>query len=126
MGKWLKLNGAAIYDTRPWKIYGEGPTEVAQGHHSEKNNEDSGPEDIRFTTNGDTLYATALGWPENGTFNIKSLAKGNPYDSRKIASLKFISGSNKISWKQTNDGLTIKVRGKQPCEAAYAFQIQFK
>ncbi|MEX0320854.1 MAG: alpha-L-fucosidase [Puniceicoccaceae bacterium] len=126
MGVWLKLNGEAVYETRPWKIHGEGPTQVAQGHHSEKNNEDSGPEDIRFTTRGDTLYATALGWPENGTFTVESLAKGNPYESRKIKSLKFISGSNKISWKQTPETLKIQVKGKKPCEAAYVFKLEWE
>ena len=126
MGSWLKLNGEAVYDTRPWKIFGEGPTEVSQGHHSESNNKDSGPEDIRFTTNGDTLYATALGWPENGIFSIKSLAKGNPYDARKIQSIEFISGSNKISWKQTDNALIINTTGNRPCEAAYAFRIKFQ
>lgn len=126
MGVWLSLNGEAVYGTRPWKVYGEGPTKVSTGHHSEKENVDSGPEDIRFTTKDDILYATALGWPSDGTFTIKTLAEDNPLESRKPVSVEFISGDNEISWEQTGEGLVLAVSSEKPCEAAYVFRIQFK
>lgn len=124
-GTWTSANGEALYDTRPWKVYGEGPTEVATGHHSEKRNKQSGPEDIRFTQKGDTLYATALGWPSDGVFTIESLAKGNPYENRKIKSIELLSGDNKLSWKQQRDALVLKVKGASPGNAAYSFRITF-
>ena len=31
VGGWLKVNGDAMYGTRQWKVYGEGPTKVAVG-----------------------------------------------------------------------------------------------
>jgi alpha-L-fucosidase len=121
----LGLNGEAIYGTRPWKIYGEAPTKVTQGHHSEKYNEEPGPRDVRFTTKSDCLYATVLGWPEEGLFSIESLARGNPYESRSIASIEFISGGNRVTWKQSKKHLEIKVEGGMPCDAAYVFKITF-
>ena len=126
MGGWLAINGEALYGTRPWKVYGEGPTKVSKGHHSEKHNKDAMAEDIRFTTKGGFLYATALGWPEDGTFAVKSLAKGNPYESRMIKSVEFVSGKNKLDWKQTRKALELKVEGGKPCEAAYVFKVEFK
>ncbi|GAA3615295.1 alpha-L-fucosidase [Flavivirga amylovorans] len=126
MGKWLSVNGEAIFETRPWKIYGEGPTKVSKGHHSEKENKLATAKDIRFTTKENYLYATALNWSEDGTYTIKSLAKNNPYDSRNIESVEFISGTNNIIWEQTSEGLAIKVEGNKPCEAAYVFKIQLK
>ncbi|MGA9639397.1 alpha-L-fucosidase [Flavobacterium sp.] len=126
MGKWMKINGQAIFDTRPWKIYGEGPTKVSKGNHTEKENKDAVAEDIRFTTNGDTLYATSLAWSETGIFTVKSLALNNSYEKRAVKSVQFISGNNKINWKQNAEGLVINVKGTKPCESAYVFKIEFK
>jgi len=125
MGAWLSLNGEAIYGTRPWKIFGEGPTKVSTGHHSENENKDNVADDFRFTSKGDDLYAISLAWPKDGTFSIKSLAKENEFVSTKIKSVEFISGPNKTSWEQTKNGLDIKAKGDKPCEAAYVFKVKF-
>ena len=66
IGKWLKVNGKAIYGSKPWRAYGEGPTAVAVGHHTEGKNKDLTAEDFRFTTNDDKLYAIAMDWPATG------------------------------------------------------------
>ena len=63
-GAWLKVNGEAIYGTRPWLVYGEGPTHSGGGGFSEGKDKAFTPRDIRFTTKGDALYAITLGWPE--------------------------------------------------------------
>lgn len=125
IGAWLALNGEAVYDTRPWVVYGEGPTEVNQGHHSEKKNKDAGHEDIRFTMKGDQLYATALGWPDDGVFTVETLRRGSPELERSIRSVELISGSNRVEWKQTSECLRIEVGGRAPCAAAIAFRITF-
>ena len=126
IGAWLALNGEAIYETRPWKIFGEGPTKVSAGNHSEHENVENVAEDIRFTQKNGVLYATALAWPKDGVFRIKSLAKENPLESRKIKSVFFTSSGRPAQWKQTPDALQIKVIEKQPCEAAYVFRIRFQ
>ena len=57
---------------------------------------------------------------------VKSLALNNPNEKRPVKSVQFISGKNPIKWKQTAEGLVIDVKGNKPCEAAYAFKIEFK
>ena len=93
---------------------------------SEKNNVKSyTSEDVRFTTKDGNLYAIALNWPDTKTFTIKSLAKGNSYETRKIKNISFVSGTNKITWNQNGDHLSIKVDGEKPCDFAYVFKIKF-
>ena len=74
VGAWLNVNGDAIYGTRPWRIYGEGPTKVAAGSFHDTDTTRYTAEDFRFTTKGDVLYAIGLGWPTNGEAVIHSLA----------------------------------------------------
>ena len=120
MGKWLDVNGEAIYGTRPWKIFGEGPTESASGSFADQKKPFT-PEDIRFTTKGDILYAIGLGIPKQ-PIKIKSLG----LDSGKIATVELIGSNEKISWTQKKDGLTIVPLTTYPSEHAVAYRILFK
>ena len=76
MGAWLQTNGEAIYGSRPWLVYGEGPTKVASSAMYSDQQQFT-PQDIRFTTHNRALYAIALGWPKSGTPD-HTLWKGNP------------------------------------------------
>jgi hypothetical protein len=120
MAGWIAVNGEAIYGTRPWKVFGEGPTKLGKGRHGGLN--DTGnykPSDIRFTTKGGLLYAIALGSPENGVLVVRSL----PVSAGKIAEVALLGHSGKLDWRQTDEGLLVKMPAQKPCDLAYALKI---
>ncbi|SDX10272.1 alpha-L-fucosidase [Lutibacter oricola] len=124
MGDWLETNGEAIYDTKYWETFGEGPTEVKKGHHSEGNNQDLSAKDIRFTHKGKNLYAIALAWPEDGKVNITTLAKESKYAKNiSIKDISVLGSEEKIKWEQTNEGLIVTMPSVKPCEHAYTVSI---
>lgn len=125
MGDWLKINGEAIYSTRPWKIYGEGPTLTSKGHHSEKANKAGTFADFRFTTKDGALYIIGLSWAENGKFLVKSLATGNNFDNRRIERVTYLGGQSTLNWQQTKDGLALNLEFCPTDKYAYVFKVEF-
>ncbi len=122
IGKWLKINGEAIYGTRPWKIYGEGPTEVAAGSFVDRQLKPFTPQDIRFTTKGDTLYALMLDVPAKAV-SIQSLSTTS---GGSIAKVELVGSDEKVMWEQKADGLLIQPSKQYPSEHAVAYRIGFK
>ena len=73
IGEWMAVNSEAIYGTKVWRKYGEGPTKVKEGQFTDGAEKVFTSEDIRFTVKGENLYCTVLSWPEDGHVVIKSL-----------------------------------------------------
>lgn len=75
IGKWMKKNGEAIYDTIPWKVFGEGPTLVPEGHFTDTQHFDFTSEDIRYTAKSNSIYAIVMKWPEDGKVILKEVGR---------------------------------------------------
>jgi len=128
IGAWLEVNSEAIYGTRPWKVFGEGPTQIKAGAFGERESPDFTAQDIRFTSRARTLYAIALGWPQNTPeLVIKSLTARSAFLAKdEIADVSLLGSDQKISWDHDAEGLKIKLPLQKVGNFAYTFKILLK
>jgi alpha-L-fucosidase len=133
IGAWLKVNGDAIYATRPWKIYGEGPSTATaeKGQFDGQMDVSKKPftaEDIRFTQSkdGKNLFAIVLEIPNDGKVTIKSLAANSANWPGKIGSVRLVGGSwwNKLKFTRDETGLHVSLPEKFNGKIAFALKIR--
>jgi alpha-L-fucosidase len=129
IGAWLKVNGEAIYASRPFTVYGEGPLRTRGPRDPTAKGSDIQAftaEDIRFTTShdGSILYATALGWPAGGSLVVHTLYHANPYLPASVCRVQLLGSDQKIAFAQQPDGLHLTLPSAAPSnQAAYVFRI---
>lgn len=140
--QWMSVNSEAIYGTRPWLLYGEGPATriVVPSTGTEFNpNEDKKPDltaaDIRFTAKGKTLYALAQGWPTQRSQTspaqpellIRALGVNSPQRPGKPADIRLLGREEPLRFTQDFAGLRVILPATQPptADIGIALRINF-
>ncbi|KAH6638744.1 alpha-L-fucosidase [Boeremia exigua] len=130
IGLYLTRFGESVYETRAWDIYGEGPNTSGGGSFTAPLTGNSS--DIRFTRNKakDVLYASILGWPNNTSVSIKSLASGAGVDLSNLASIELLGDASGqyvevADWNQDDSALTIRLPSKPSKSHAYVLKLSF-
>ncbi len=121
IGAWLKVNGDAIYGTRPYRVYGEGPTQMKKSGHMIKTEDKAiyTAKDIRYTTKGNIIYAIQLGVAPEG-----KLTQLNEVGEEKIKNVRLLGSEEKLEWWIEKHTLFIKNPKILPSKIANSFVIQ--
>lgn len=125
--EWMATNGEGIHGTRPWKIYGEGPSTRLQNQGGALTESKWGAltaEDIRFTTKRDSLYAFVMGWPGEKT-RIQALGTANPQRPGKIVDVSLLGHQNRLRWVQEANALEVQLPADRPTDYAIALRVTF-
>ncbi len=130
MGNWLSKYGESIYETRPWYTYGEGPTKEPEGHfsnHQEFLKIKYSSKDVRFTTNGNVIYATILGWPGNNKEVIfESFSPDNWNDAKSIKKVSLLGSNENINFNIDESGLKITTPDQTVDDMACVFKVELE
>jgi alpha-L-fucosidase len=126
---WMDVNSEGIHGTRPWKVYGEGPSVTTPGPRGAfggaRDVRSYTSEDLRFTMKGDSLYAFIMAWPETRAAVVKSFAANSPQmEGRKIAEVSLLGYGGKLEWSQDEQGLKVKLPAQPPCANAVTLKIK--
>jgi len=124
IGDWMRVNGEAIYGTRPWKIFGEGP--AASSSDASKGNGVGalGARDIRFTRNksGTGVYAFILGWPEKEA-TVQALGTSSPQAPGKVSQVELLGYGGRVQFRQDASALRVQLPREKPCDFAIALKV---
>ena len=131
MGAWLKKYGEAIYGTRAWEQYGEGPTKMGAAHGIMSAPAEGTAKDIRYSRSKDntTLYAILLGW-EKGQRDIELTSlSSSRIDLRNLKSVTLVNGGAgkylPLKFRQDIKGLVVSLPERSFEELAYVLKLRF-
>ena len=125
--RWMRVNGEAIFGTRPWKMFGAGPTVHEQNpddKYTETGRKDLTAEDVRFTTKGRALYAFFMGWPAGRRLVVAPLAVGSPKVRGRIRQVRLLGFPGKIDWRHDASGLVAQLPAERPSDYACVLKIE--
>lgn len=143
VGAWVNTNSAAIYASKPWKVYGDNLNSIFKRASSIANadldalkkqaeseqfnqrtikSQPYGNDEVRFTTKGDILYVFVLN-PTEGEILLPILGLKSKQSPKKIKSIKMMDGK-KVSFQQTDEKLTFKVPANRPSKYVAVFEVK--
>ncbi len=121
IGDWMEKNGEAVFETKPYRIFGEGPTEVAEGGFMDGEVKQFTSADLRFFAGRGCIYAVALKGDEKGRYTIKSFAKKQGKLNAKIEKIVCLGDGREVTFDHNENGLDIT--GAPAADMPVAFRI---
>jgi alpha-L-fucosidase len=122
IGAWLRINGEAIYETRPAGHYGEGPTKIKAGAFGSDRKVDLTARDLRFTTRAGAFYIHVLGAP-GSSVRVTSLKRDSLLGFGALRKAEMLGAPLSLSWEWTPEGLVIQMPETRPSDDAVVIKL---
>ena len=122
LGAWLEINGEGIYDTVPWKTFGEGSVNAESGFFMDGEEKPFTAEDFRFTYRDGNIYAFWMR-PEGRTVRIRSMAAGGRYDFG-IESVRMLGEAAALPFERDAEGLRLGLPAEVSPQRPVCFKIR--
>ena len=120
MAKWMAVNGGGIFSSRPWKVFGEGPTEIPRGRAGDKALPYT-QDDIRFTTRDGNLYVFVMTVP-TGAVSVKSLGLSSAF-AQPVGTISLVGSDEAVRWNQGADALVIEKPLRAPSDDVICYKV---
>lgn len=122
VGHWLQRNGEAIYGSRPWKQYGEGPHRVQAGSFGDAQAPAYDAQDIRYTSRQGRIYAIVMRWPANNAVNLTALGS----EALQVHAVALLGSSEKLQWRQSNGVLQVTLPASETYRTNPTLRIELQ
>lgn len=122
IGAWLRINGEAIYESRPADRFGEGPTKIKAGSYVADHIHDFIAQDIRFTVRAEAFYVHVLGAP-GSEVKVASLNRDTPLPGGPLRKAELLGSPQPLKWEWTPDGLVLHMPETRPSDDAVVIKL---
>jgi alpha-L-fucosidase len=122
---WMQINSEGIYSSRPWKIYGEGPStqaKIGNGNFNEDKQNDLTAADVRFTAKNSTVYAFVMGQPEKEAV-VEALGLASAQQPGKIMNVELLGYKGTLKWKQEDASLKVEMPAEKLSDIGITLKV---
>lgn len=135
IGDWLKVNGEAIYSTRPFAVSGEGDTvmededyniervkqQIRDGIEMESGSYKLTGNDVRFTQTDEAVYVIGFGAPEGGKLRLRTLRQGGPMGE--IRSARLLGAAGDLAFERDENSIAFTLPERLPFEEGFVIRL---
>ncbi len=124
IGEWMKVNHEAVYDTEPYRIFGEGPVNVVEGAFQDGNVKEFSSADFRFLSGNGCIYIIAMRPDKYGEYTVKSFAKRQGSFNSHVLSVTCLKDGASLDYKHDEDGLHIISKADSSDDMPVVFRLK--